>query len=485
MFLAVGNVVLLYGHRRRPGPSGACSGGLPLTGALLLVGLFAVTGSPPFGLFVSEFTILGCGRPPGARLAGPVAMVILLAIIFVGMAANDPRGGVWRARSAGAVARRSETLLVAGPAWSSWAASCSLLGVYLPAPLQTDARRRPRGRSAESLHDARSTTSGSATGGRSRWPACRLAVDSVSRDDRWRAARTGWRVVAFFGMPDTGTQDPVARRPGPATSRANSAPPARVVERAYPALTPECPELHYFERELAEQCAVRPAGHPGLKPVRRHPPDHAAGPHPPARTTASAYPVLRASRATRCTRWPSGPVHAGIIEPGHFRFQAHGEEVLRSRDHARLPASRGGAAAGDRLDRARAMLVAESIAGDTVIGHGGAYCGAIEALARSPKVAPRPGHPRHRAGNRAAGQPHRRPRRHRGRHRLPAGGRLLRPDAGRVPEPPDDDQRQPLWPRPGRGPAGRLRPSARRWPRRSAAGSPACATSWSRSPSSC
>jgi Ni,Fe-hydrogenase III large subunit len=77
-------------------------------------------------------------------------------------------------------------------------------------------------------------------------------------------------------------------------------------------------------------------------------------------------------------------VHAGIIEPGHFRFQAHGEEVLfleimlgyQHRGVERLLETNG---------PARAVLIAEAIAGDTVIGHAGAFCGALEAVARSRK----------------------------------------------------------------------------------------------------
>ena len=80
-----------------------------------------------------------------------------------------------------------------------------------------------------------------------------------------------------------------------------------------------------------------------------------------------------------------GPVHAGIIEPGHFRFQAHGEQVLfleimlgyQHRGVETLLETRG---------RLQAALVAEAIAGDTVIGHAGAHCAAIEALARSRKT---------------------------------------------------------------------------------------------------
>ena len=67
-------------------PRAAFSGALPVTGVLLLLGLFAVTGSPPFGLFLSEFTILNAAIGQGHPWVA-VAMLALLALIFVGMAA--------------------------------------------------------------------------------------------------------------------------------------------------------------------------------------------------------------------------------------------------------------------------------------------------------------------------------------------------------------------------------------------------------------
>jgi len=61
-------------------------------------------------------------------------------------------------------------------------------------------------------------------------------------------------------------------------------------------------------------------------------------------------------------------VHAGIIEPGHFRFHAHGEEVL-SLEIMLGYQHRGVERLLEGQERGRAVLVAESIAGDTVIGH--------------------------------------------------------------------------------------------------------------------
>jgi hydrogenase-4 component F len=84
MFLTVGNIVLVTGTSHAPSMRGVLRQA-PVSGALLLAGLFAVTGSPPFGPFVSEFTILGAAIGQGHPWIGAIT-VGLLAIIFVGMA---------------------------------------------------------------------------------------------------------------------------------------------------------------------------------------------------------------------------------------------------------------------------------------------------------------------------------------------------------------------------------------------------------------
>jgi hydrogenase-4 component F len=131
MFLVAGNVVLATGSSSAAGNRGLVRT-LPVSGVLLVLGLFAVTGSPPFSLFVSEFTILR-----GAIDAGhpwiAAAILLLLAIIFVGMASlvlemalGEPDPGVERVAE-------SRWLLV-GPV--ALAAAVLFLGVYLPAPLR-------------------------------------------------------------------------------------------------------------------------------------------------------------------------------------------------------------------------------------------------------------------------------------------------------------------------------------------------------------
>jgi Ni,Fe-hydrogenase III large subunit len=75
-----------------------------------------------------------------------------------------------------------------------------------------------------------------------------------------------------------------------------------------------------------------------------------------------------------------GPVHAGVIEPGHFRFQCHGEEVLHleiSLGYQHRGVERALLGGPDK----RTIHYIETLAGDTTAGHAHAYCQAVEAIA--------------------------------------------------------------------------------------------------------
>lgn len=207
-------------------------------------------------------------------------------------------------------------------------------------------------------------------------------VDRLSESIR-EALATGRRLVSFFGTPDGADRTRlIAILADDAAGELDAV--SAIVGDRYPSITPVCPEAHGFEREIAEQCGVIPEGHPWLKPLRRHPPDHLPSGRVVTPAEREAYPFFRMS-GEEVHEVAVGPVHAGVIEPGHFRFQAHGEQVLflevmlgyQHRGVERLLEER---------DRVRGVLVAESIAGDTVIGHAGAFCGAIEALGRARKT---------------------------------------------------------------------------------------------------
>ncbi len=146
----------------------------------------------------------------------------------------------------------------------------------------------------------------------------------------------------------------------------------------YLSLTPECPQVHLFEREIAEQYGIRVKGHPWLKRVRFQ---------QPLRRGASVFDGPPVAGVTDFFRVEGeevhevavGPVHAGVIEPGHFRFQCHGERVF----HLEIALGyqhRGVERALISGPHKKTAYYLETVAGDTTVGHMLAYCQAIEAL---------------------------------------------------------------------------------------------------------
>ena len=157
-----------------------------------------------------------------------------------------------------------------------------------------------------------------------------------------------------------------------------------VVAEAYPALTPAVAQAHGFEREVAEQWGIRPLGHPWLKRIRFHPSYRNGGDDLPYGNHGSEplpgvtdFFTLAGDEVHEVA---VGPVHAGVIEPGHFRFQCHGENVL----HLEIALGyqhRGVERALVGGPNKRTIHYMETLAGDTTIGHATAYCQAVEALA--------------------------------------------------------------------------------------------------------
>jgi hydrogenase-4 component F len=133
MFLAVGNVVLVTGTSRANRARGLLRR-VPASGILLVVGLFAVTGSPPFGMFLSEFAILN-GAIGEHYPWVAAAVLLLLAVIFVGIAAMilELVYGTSAAELPGPTRAPERKWLVMAPA--ALAVLVLLLGVYIPPAL--------------------------------------------------------------------------------------------------------------------------------------------------------------------------------------------------------------------------------------------------------------------------------------------------------------------------------------------------------------
>ena len=136
----------------------------------------------------------------------------------------------------------------------------------------------------------------------------------------------------------------------------------------YESLAAQFPQTNYFECELAENFGFLPLHHPWLRPVRGQ------------KTILGDKPYdFYKIGGDEIHEVAVGPVHAGIIEPGHFRFQCHGELVY----HLEISLGyqhRGVEALMLKSDPNQRIVLSESIAGDTVIGHAYAHCNAIENL---------------------------------------------------------------------------------------------------------
>ena len=143
--------------------------------------------------------------------------------------------------------------------------------------------------------------------------------------------------------------------------------------RGYPAISAAIPAAQAHERALWEDHGIHPDGHPWLKPLRRH---AALEPHGSDRSPEHPFFTVAGPGVHEVA---VGPVHAGIIEPGHFRFQCSGETVHSLEIHLGYQ-HRGVEALLRTAPPARRLAVAESIAGDTCIGHALAFCMTVEAL---------------------------------------------------------------------------------------------------------
>jgi Ni,Fe-hydrogenase III large subunit len=154
------------------------------------------------------------------------------------------------------------------------------------------------------------------------------------------------------------------------------------VESRFPSLAGWVSEkFHMFEREIAEQYGIQPTAHPWLKMVRYHRNYQGKSDvfgNDYSEDIPGRYEYFQVEGES-IHEVAVGPVHAGIIEPGHFRFQCAGEEVL----HLEIQLGyqhRGVEKLLPTVPQKRIPIICEAIAGDTAIGHNLSCCQALEAL---------------------------------------------------------------------------------------------------------
>lgn len=190
----------------------------------------------------------------------------------------------------------------------------------------------------------------------------------VWRTELIERVRAGMRPVTLFGRPD----GDAVRLTAVLQDGARLVISRTAVDAAsgYHELTSEVPALHCFEREIHEQLGVRIAGHPWLKPIRFEGQDQAA---------MALYPFYRVD-GKEVHEVAVGPIHAGVIEPGSFRFMCFGELVLHLEVHLGYQHRGVERRLLERDPRALAPWI-ETAAGDTSVAHAWAYSAALEQLA--------------------------------------------------------------------------------------------------------
>ena len=130
--------------------------------------------------------------------------------------------------------------------------------------------------------------------------------------------------------------------------------------REYDSFTSEVPAFHMFEREFFEEFNIKPVGHPWLKPERKN---------------TDNYQFFEMD-GEEVHRVAVGPIHAGVIEPGHFRFMCNGETVY----HLEIALGYQHRGVEDMMVQRPSNRLAESVCGDSVIAYNLAYSKLMESV---------------------------------------------------------------------------------------------------------
>jgi Ni,Fe-hydrogenase III large subunit/Ni,Fe-hydrogenase III component G len=205
----------------------------------------------------------------------------------------------------------------------------------------------------------------------SRRPGARLAT-MVGEDDR--AAAGSFRLSYVFSLPD-GMWQTVEAAIDPAWT-------------SFPSVTPVVPAAHWYEREVQDLLGLVPVGHPDPRRLVLHD-DWPDGVYPLRKDFDPSVPVPRVERepyrfhhlhGEGILEIPVGPIHAGVIEPGHFRFAAVGEAILHLETRL-FYTHRGIEKLAEGKTPGHVLQLAERICGACSCSHAAAYCQAVEQIA--------------------------------------------------------------------------------------------------------
>lgn len=202
-----------------------------------------------------------------------------------------------------------------------------------------------------------------------------LPLKTVSGSDE-RSSRGSFRIYYVFGVP----KENIFLIPFISVS------PDRPT---FPSMTPDDQEFAMYEREIFTFFGLLPIGHPVPERITLHRENFPENIHPLRKEFGWDTVIVEPKEKKWATfkqyegegvyEVPVGPVHAGIIEPGHFRFSMLGEEILRLEPRLGY-VHKGVEKLFEVQPLARHTVLAERISGDSSFHHALAYCQAVESL---------------------------------------------------------------------------------------------------------
>ena len=154
----------------------------------------------------------------------------------------------------------------------------------------------------------------------------------------------------------------------------------------YPSLTPVVMAAHWYERSVNDMFGVAAEGHPDLRRLVHHE-NVPAGTHPLRKDfewntrlgrAQEPFPLGRVE-GEGVFQIPVGPIHAGIIEPGHFRFNVAGERII-TLEGKLFFTHKGVEKLLEGRTPAEALPLVERVSGDAAASHALAFCQAVEAI---------------------------------------------------------------------------------------------------------
>jgi len=155
----------------------------------------------------------------------------------------------------------------------------------------------------------------------------------------------------------------------------------------YPSITNKIAAANWYEREIQDMFGLIPLGHPDPRRLMNFE-DWPAGVHPlrkdfdiktkPPRVEGEY--IYRRVEGEGVYEIPVGPVHAGVIEPGHFRFSVAGEPIINL-EIRHFYTHKGVEKLFENISIDKAVFLAERISGDNSVAHAVAFCQALEKIA--------------------------------------------------------------------------------------------------------